>query len=74
MAAVGEAIFALAEGRERGPGYIGLVYWPYALVMAASAVLGGFAGAKLAKRMPAGAVRWTVVAIGFGLALFYATR
>ncbi len=70
---VAVAIF-FAEGGERGPGYIGLVYWPYALVMAASAILGGFAGAKLAKRMPAQVVRWIVVALGFGLALFYAVR
>lgn len=51
-----------------------LVNWPYALVMAASAIVGGFAGAKLAKRMPARYVRWLVVAIGFGLALFYALK
>jgi len=67
-------IIFLTEGRERGPGYTGLVYWPYALVMAASAIVGGFVGAKLAKRMPAQAVRWLVVAIGFGLALFYAIK
>ncbi len=52
----------------------GLVNWPYALVMAVAAILGGFAGAKVAKRMPAQAVRWLVVAIGFGLALFYAIK
>ena len=51
-----------------------LVNWPYALVMAASAIVGGFVGAKLAKRMPARYVRWSVVVIGFGLALYYVVK
>ena len=52
----------------------GLVNWPYALAMAAAAITGGFAGAKVAKRMPAKYVRWLVVIIGFGVALFYVVK
>ena len=51
-----------------------LVNWPYALVMAASAIVGGFVGAKVAKRMAAKYVRWLVIAIGFSLAIFYALK
>ena len=51
-----------------------LVNWPYALAMAASAIVGGFVGAKVAKRMAAKYVRWLVIAIGFSLAIFYAVK
>ena len=52
----------------------GLVHWPYAWVMALSAITGGFVGAKVAKRMAPQYMRWLVVVIGFGLALFYAVK
>jgi uncharacterized membrane protein YfcA len=48
-----------------------LVRWPYALAMAAAAIAGGYAGARVARRLPAAAVRWLVVGIGFGLAVYY---
>jgi uncharacterized membrane protein YfcA len=51
-----------------------LVIWNYAGPMAAAAVLGGYAGARLARRLPAGYVRWVVIAIGFGLAAYYFAR
>jgi hypothetical protein len=47
-----------------------VVVWQYALAMAAAAVLGGYAGARVARRLPASYVRWTVIVIGFGLAAF----
>lgn len=52
----------------------GLVDWPAAGAMAAAAVLGGYAGARVARRLPARYVRWLVVAIGFGLAGYYAWK
>jgi uncharacterized membrane protein YfcA len=52
----------------------GLVDWKYAAVMAAAAVLGGYAGARVARRLPAKYVRWLVVAVGFGLAGYYAWK
>src|SRR5262249_61700346 len=46
----------------------GKVEWRYALVMAASAVVGGYLGARLALRLKPGIVRWIVIAVGLGLA------
>lgn len=42
----------------------GFVVWHAALTMAAGSVLGGLAGAALARRLRRPAVRWTVVGIG----------
>jgi hypothetical protein len=47
----------------------GLVIWSDALVMAAGAVIGGVAGAGLARRIGRTGVRRIVVAIGFSMAL-----
>jgi uncharacterized membrane protein YfcA len=52
----------------------GLVNWPYALAMAAAAILGGYAGARVARRLPVVYVRWSVIAIGFGLSAYYFAR
>jgi hypothetical protein len=49
----------------------GLVHWPLAGLMAAAAVVGGYAGARVARRLPAWVVRWVVVAVGFGLSGYY---
>jgi uncharacterized protein len=46
-----------------------MVYWPYVLVMVLGSVTGGYAGAGLARRMGRKAVRWVVIAIGFGMAV-----
>jgi uncharacterized membrane protein YfcA len=47
----------------------GLVIWSDALVMGVGAVIGGVAGAGLARRVGRTAVRRIVIAIGFGMAL-----
>jgi len=52
----------------------GLVDWRYALPMAAAAILGGYAGARVARRLPASYVRYAVIAIGFGLSAYYFIR
>ncbi len=49
----------------------GMVAWEYALPMALASILGGYLGARLAQRVPAVAVRWLVIVIGFGLAVYY---
>lgn len=43
-------------------------------IMAAGAVLGGFAGAAVARRVRPALVRWVVVAIGFALSIVLAYR
>lgn len=52
----------------------GLVMWEYAAAMAGSAVLGGYIGARVARRLPAQYVRYAVIAIGFGLSAYYFLR
>ena len=49
--------------------FFGRVHWPLALLMAAGAIVGGFGGAGLAKRVGQNNVRRLVVAIGllFGI-------
>ena len=47
----------------------GLIVWPDALVMAVGAVIGGVAGAGVARRVGRTAVRRIVVVIGFTMAL-----
>ena len=42
--------------------------WNYAAAMAASAILGGYLGARVSRRVPREAVRWVVIAIGLTLA------
>ncbi len=42
----------------------GAIAWHQALLMAVFATLGGFAGARLAKRLASRTVRWVVVATG----------
>ena len=48
-----------------------LVHWPYALAMAVSAIVGGYAGARVARRLRPEAVRWVVIAIGFGMSAWF---
>lgn len=49
----------------------GMVVWQYAAVMAVSAILGGYVGARIALKLPPPIVRWTAIGIGFGLAAYY---
>jgi uncharacterized membrane protein YfcA len=51
-----------------------LVKWEYAIPMAISAILGGYAGARVARRLPASIVRYAVIVIGFGLATYFFVR
>ena len=51
-----------------------LVRWDFAAAMAGSAILGGYMGARVARRLPAAYVRYAVIAIGFGLSAFYFIR
>lgn len=48
-----------------------LVDWTYAIPMLISAIIGGYVGARVARSLPASVVRYTVIAIGFGLSAYY---
>lgn len=49
----------------------GVVEWRLALPMAVGAILGGYGGARLARRLPRWLVRWFVIAVGLTLAGYY---
>lgn len=49
----------------------GMIRWEYAAVMAVAAIIGGYVGARTARRLPAAYVRNAVIAIAFGLAGYY---
>ena len=50
----------------------GLVLWPQALLMMVAATLGGYGGARVARRIPAPMLRWGIVATGLVMAgLFF---
>ncbi len=48
----------------------GVIVWKYALVMAVTAMIGGYLGARVARKMPVESVRAIVVLIGFGVAAY----
>lgn len=50
------------------------VNWPFALVMGVASIVGGYAGARVARRLNRNLVRMGVVAIGFTLAGYYFYR
>ncbi|MBL8483373.1 MAG: sulfite exporter TauE/SafE family protein [Rhodocyclaceae bacterium] len=49
----------------------GAVSWPHTLTMLATASLGGYWGARLARRIPAAALRRFIVTVGLLLTLYY---
>jgi len=67
------AVFLAADALQSDPS-ARLIHWEYAGLMAVAAVAGGYLGARVARRLPAAAVRWTVVAIGFTLTAYYFSR
>ena len=52
----------------------GQVKWNYATAMAFSAIVGGYGGARLARRLPPSYIRGFVIFIGFSLAAYYFWR
>lgn len=52
----------------------GIVAWPYALLMLAAGVVGGYAGARLSRRVPKNAVRGFVVVVGALLTAYFFAR
>jgi len=49
----------------------GAVSWPYTLIMIATATLGGYWGASIARKIPALWLRRFIITVGFILSLFY---
>ncbi|HJV84914.1 MAG TPA: sulfite exporter TauE/SafE family protein [Noviherbaspirillum sp.] len=49
----------------------GAISWPYTLIMLATATLGGYWGATIARKIPAAWLRRFIIVIGFTLTAFY---
>jgi uncharacterized membrane protein YfcA len=49
--------------------WAGMVYWPYVVLMAVAAILGGYGGAGAARKLGRTAVRRLVIAVGLGMAV-----
>jgi uncharacterized membrane protein YfcA len=52
----------------------GAIVWPQALWMMALATIGGWAGARLAKRLPVRWVRWLVIGTGLVMSVVFFAR
>ncbi len=52
----------------------GIISWPHALLMAVGAIAGGYGSAWVAQRLPAIYVRRFVIAVGFGMTLYFFSR
>ena len=49
----------------------GAVDWPYTMIMLATATLGGYWGASIARKIPASWLRRFIIGVGFTLTIFY---
>lgn len=49
----------------------GAVAWPQAICVLIGAVIGGYVGARFARKIPASVLRSVVIMIGFGLSFYY---
>lgn len=49
----------------------GVVQWPVALLMTAGAILGGYGGAAIARRVSPATVRWVVILISVALTVYF---
>ncbi len=52
----------------------GIIAWPVALLMAAGALIGGYAGARLGRRVPDTVTRGVVIALGCAMSLYFFLR
>ena len=55
-------------------GIFGPVDWLAVALIAPAALLGGVLGAKVARRIPEGALRWTVIVLSLGVGVYLAVR
>lgn len=54
--------------------FLGLIYWPQAVVMIVGAIIGGYAGATYAQRINPVYVRQFVIVVGFALTIIFFVR
>ena len=51
--------------------FAGAIYWPVALVLLAGALIGGYSGAMLSKRVPDHILRRFIIAYGAGMSVYF---
>jgi hypothetical protein len=51
-----------------------VIYWPQAILMAVAAIIGGYAGGFVARRVPAVHVRVAVIVLGAAMSLYFFRR
>lgn len=49
----------------------GFIAWPFAIVMLAGSTVGGYAGARLGRRVPVAVMRWVIIGVGAALAFYF---
>jgi uncharacterized membrane protein YfcA len=47
------------------------VAWAFALIMAVAAIIGGYYGAVVGRRLPRPVIRWFVILVGLTLSAYY---
>ncbi len=58
------------ESARRSLRFEGKVVWHYALPMAVASIIGGYVGARLARKLQASTVRSIVIVMGFVVAAY----
>jgi uncharacterized protein len=48
-----------------------IIYWPQAMLMAVTAIIGGYAGGYVARRVPPIYIRATVIAVGAAMSVYF---
>jgi uncharacterized protein len=51
-----------------------VIYWPQAILMAVAAIIGGYAGGFIARRVPVAYVRAAVIVLGVAMSLYFFQR
>ena len=52
----------------------GIIEWPQALLMAVAAIIGGYFGSRIARRLPARALRALVISLGVAMTTYFFVR
>jgi len=72
MNAVKNVLAAVINGAALTPFILaGIIQWPQAVVMGAGAVLGGYIGSRIGRRIPSRVMRACVIVIGLSMAVYF---
>lgn len=72
MNAVKNVLAAVINGVALLPFIIaGIIHWPQAIIMAAGAVLGGYIGSRIGRRVPSRVMRAGVILVGLSMVVYF---